>query len=63
METGNETKLTFLGTGTSQGIPVIGCKCPVCTSIDIKDKRLRSSVLIEQKGLKIVIDAGPDFRQ
>ena len=63
METGNETKLTFLGTGTSQGIPVIGCKCPVCKSTDTKDKRLRSSVLIEQKGLKIVIDAGPDFRQ
>jgi len=63
MEISNETKLTFLGTGTSQGIPVIGCKCPVCTSSDTKDKRLRSSALIEHGGLKIVIDAGPDFRQ
>ncbi len=63
METCNETKLTFLGTGTSQGIPVIGCHCPVCSSSDQKDKRLRSSALIEHQGLKILIDAGPDFRQ
>ncbi|NCB96854.1 MAG: MBL fold metallo-hydrolase [Bacteroidia bacterium] len=63
METCNETKLTFLGTGTSQGIPVIGCHCPVCSSSDQKDKRLRSSALIEHHGLKILIDAGPDFRQ
>lgn len=55
-------KLTILGSGTSQGIPVIACKCPVCLSADKHDKRLRSSVLIEIKGKKIVIDAGPDFR-
>ncbi len=56
-------KITFLGTGTSQGIPVIGCRCRVCTSADEKDKRLRSSVLIEQQGRVAVIDSGPDFRQ
>ncbi|MFA5850666.1 MAG: MBL fold metallo-hydrolase [Bacteroidales bacterium] len=57
------TRVTFLGTGTSQGIPMIGCKCPVCTSEDIHDNRLRSSVLVEHNGLSILIDAGPDFRQ
>ncbi len=57
------TRLTFLGTGTSQGVPIIGCKCRVCTSLDPKDKRLRSSVLIEHNGKRILIDAGPDFRQ
>ena len=57
------TRLTFLGTGTSQGVPIIGCKCKVCTSTDLKDKRLRSSALIEHNGKKILIDAGPDFRQ
>jgi phosphoribosyl 1,2-cyclic phosphate phosphodiesterase len=56
-------KLTFLGTGTSQGVPVIGCDCRVCKSIDPRDKRLRSSVLIETDKLNIVIDSGPDFRQ
>ncbi len=56
-------KITFLGTGTSQGIPVIACQCPVCLSKDIKDKRLRSSISIEVDDLKLVIDAGPDFRQ
>ncbi len=55
-------RITFLGTGTSQGVPIIGCKCPVCLSNDKKDKRLRSSVLIETNQLKIVIDSGPDFR-
>jgi len=55
-------KIEFLGTGTSQGIPVIGCKCAVCTSSNKKDKRLRSSVLIQYKGKNIVIDTGPDFR-
>ena len=55
-------RITFLGTGTSQGVPIIGCKCPVCLSKDKKDKRLRSSVLIETNQLKIVIDSGPDFR-
>lgn len=56
------TELTFLGTGTSQGVPIIGCDCEVCTSADPHDKRLRSSVLIEQSGVRIVIDTGPDFR-
>ncbi len=56
-------KVTFLGTGTSQGIPVIGCKCEVCQSSDSRDKRLRTSVMIEAKDKIIVIDSGPDFRQ
>jgi len=55
-------KVTFLGTGTSQGVPVIACDCEVCTSADKHDKRLRVSVLIEEKGKSLVIDAGPDFR-
>ncbi|WP_372644928.1 MBL fold metallo-hydrolase [Ancylomarina sp.] len=55
-------KLTFLGTGTSQGIPIIACKCPVCLSTDKRDKRLRTSALIEVDGHTIVIDSGPDFR-
>lgn len=55
-------KLTFLGTGTSQGIPIIACKCPVCLSTDKRDKRLRTSALIELDGQNIVIDSGPDFR-
>ena len=56
-------KITFLGTGTSQGVPVIACKCEVCCSTDKNDKRLRSSVLIEIENQIFVIDAGPDFRQ
>ncbi len=56
-------KVTFLGTGTSQGIPVIGSTHPVCLSEDHRDKRLRVSVLIEVEGTQIVIDCGPDFRQ
>jgi Metal-dependent hydrolases of the beta-lactamase superfamily I len=55
-------KITFLGTGTSQGIPMIGCQCDVCKSPDWHDKRLRTSAYIEYEGLKLVIDAGPDFR-
>ena len=57
------TKLTFLGTGTSQGVPMIGCGCEVCLSKDPRDQRLRSSVLVEHEGLTILVDAGPDFRQ
>lgn len=56
-------KLTFLGTGTSQGVPMIGCMCEVCRSLDYRDKRLRTSVLIESEHTSVVIDAGPDFRQ
>ena len=56
-------KITFLGTGTSQGIPVIGSNHPVSFSKDLKDKRLRSSILIEYKNLHFTIDCGPDFRQ
>ena len=55
-------KVTFLGTGTSQGIPVIGCNCVVCKSADKKDKRLRVSVWIQTEDKSIVIDSGPDFR-
>ena len=57
-----KAKLTFMGTGTSQGIPIIGCKCPVCSSPDPRDKRFRASALVEYGGLTILIDAGPDFR-
>ncbi len=56
-------KITFLGTGTSQGVPVIGCTCEVCRSIDYRDKRLRSSILIEVKDQSFIVDTGPDFRQ
>ncbi|MCL4107312.1 UNVERIFIED_CONTAM: hypothetical protein GTU68_067223 [Idotea baltica] len=56
-------KVTFLGTGTSQGIPVIACKCAACISENIKDKRLRTSAFVEVDGTNICIDIGPDFRQ
>ena len=55
-------KVTFLGTGTSQGVPFIGCDCTVCTSPDKRDNRLRTSVLIQAPQATIVIDSGPDFR-
>ena len=55
-------KVTFLGTGTSQGVPFIGCDCAVCTSPDKRDNRLRTSVWVEVDGVSIVIDSGPDFR-
>ena len=56
-------KITFLGTGTSQGIPVIACRCDVCSSDSFKDKRLRSSIMIEVNGKRFIVDCGPDFRQ
>lgn len=56
-------KITLLGTGTSMGVPMIGCDCEVCRSADPRDKRLRSSVKIETGDHVIVIDSGPDFRQ
>lgn len=56
-------KVRILGTGTSQGVPVIACNCSVCQSSDPNDKRLRAAVLVEVDGIVIVIDAGPDFRQ
>ncbi len=55
-------RVTFLGTGTSQGVPVIGCRCEVCRSEDKRDKRLRTSAMVECGATNIVIDAGPDFR-
>ncbi|MCC6818108.1 MAG: MBL fold metallo-hydrolase [Bacteroidia bacterium] len=56
-------KVTFLGTGTSQGVPLIACTCPVCLSTDPLNKRLRSSIRLEVDDVTIVIDSGPDFRQ
>jgi phosphoribosyl 1,2-cyclic phosphate phosphodiesterase len=56
-------RLTFLGTGTSMGVPVIGCRCAVCSSSDLHNKRLRTSALLEVAGLNLLIDAGPDLRQ
>jgi phosphoribosyl 1,2-cyclic phosphate phosphodiesterase len=58
-----QMKITFLGTGTSQGVPVIGCNCEVCKSADSRNQRLRSSIHIQDTDLSIVIDTGPDFRQ
>ncbi|HOT88470.1 MAG TPA: MBL fold metallo-hydrolase [Bacteroidales bacterium] len=56
-------EITFLGTGTSQGVPVISCNCDICKSKDSKDQRLRSSIFIQTENNAILIDAGPDFRQ
>ena len=55
-------RVTLLGTGTSTGIPMIGCTCPVCTSSDSRDKRLRTAALIETPDGNILIDAGPHMR-
>ncbi len=59
----DKLRLTLLGTGTSQGVPVIGCDCPVCTSADRRDQRLRTAALLTCGGTQILIDAGPDLRQ
>ena len=58
----NGPQLTFFGTGTSLGVPINGCHCPVCTSTDSRDKRFRASALVRWNGLSILVDAGPDFR-
>ncbi|MGM9713318.1 MAG: MBL fold metallo-hydrolase [Prevotella sp.] len=55
--------MTFLGTGTSTGVPVVGCGCPVCLSQAPRDKRFRTSVMLESGQTRIIIDCGPDFRQ
>lgn len=55
-------KITFLGTGTSQGVPVIACDCNVCQSKDPRDKRLRTSAFVQTENLNLIIDTGPDFR-
>ncbi len=62
MNTEQDITLTFLGTGTSQGVPVIGCRCPVCQSADPHDRRLRTSAMVETRGVRLILDAGPDFR-
>jgi len=56
-------EITFLGTGTSQGVPVIGCQCSACASMDYRDKRLRTSIHIRNGTESLVVDTGPDFRQ
>lgn len=56
-------KITFLGTGTSSGVPVLTCKCAVCSSLDFRDKRLRVSILLQEGNKNIIFDTGPDFRQ
>jgi len=62
LNVGSRARLTILGSGTSQGVPMIGCDCPVCNSTDPRDKRLRTSAMVEMDGLRLVVDAGPDFR-
>jgi phosphoribosyl 1,2-cyclic phosphate phosphodiesterase len=59
----NRAELTFLGTGTSVGVPVIGCGCAVCTSADPRDSRLRSSIVMRTAGAALLVDSGPDLRQ
>lgn len=56
-------KLTFLGTGTSYGVPFLGCDCQVCRSTDTRDKRLRASILVEDEATRLLVDTGPDLRQ
>lgn len=56
-------KIVVLGSGTSTGVPQIGCTCKVCTSADERDRRLRCSALVEMNGVRLLIDCGPDFRE
>lgn len=63
MDCTNSVSLTFLGTGTSQGVPMIGCNCRVCSSLDARDRRLRSSAMVECADTVVVIDTSMDFRQ
>ena len=56
-------RITFLGTGTSHGVPMIGCECATCRSSDIHDKRLRPSIFVETPGARVLVDAGPDLRE
>ena len=58
-----ELEIIFLGTGTSVGVPMVGCTCEVCESPDSKDKRLRSSILIKTNEKGVLVDCGPDLRQ
>lgn len=57
-----KAKLTFLGSGTSQGVPMIACDCPVCSSTDPRNKRFRAAAMVDWCGMRVIIDAGPDFR-
>lgn len=63
MSSASPVRLTFLGTGTSTGVPAVGCPCEICRSTDPRDKRLRASVLLEFDGRAVVVDTGTDFRQ
>lgn len=56
-------EVEFLGTGTSTGVPQLGCECEVCKSADPRDKRLRCSAIVRTQGVSLLIDCGPDFRQ
>lgn len=56
-------RLRFLGTGTSYGVPYLGCECAICTSVDPRDKRLRASIAVESGDTRLLVDTGPDFRQ
>src|SRR3954468_6135790 len=56
-------KITVLGSGTSVGIPMVGCDCETCTSLDQRDKRLRPSIMVEHDGHRVIVDTSADFRQ